>query len=490
MMPISLFHSDHIFFLLIGKSVIYLLELCSSTLTRYQRTLDRTEQILEGTFSTAPKPCYRTGSPRRMLDLSRNYPGNQGLLSPDKFWEGIALGNQMQAAARYARANREHVARASSSQRTSSQCIFDSDLDTARPNSNNSASTVDNMELLKSWGLYNAWAKEPYSSVDTETQNNIEQTPTISSEGPTEHHIDESHLFQLSDIPRELRLVHQTTSSPVRAVVREFWQECEAIQASARSLQEDEERQRNASRTPGQGEGVSRSPDDPRTAARTSIISAASVRSGTSTLSNQRLSLKASVSSAARLLAATTRKHFVRRKSVPQEVVLQEAIELKECASCFDDIFSASIDLVCQHSYCTSCCLQLIKTAMQNENIWPPKCCLTELPRTTILRCLSEEDLVEFSAKEKEYATPANERWYCTNVKCLKFFTPYKHSNWTSCTHCQYQMCLYCRGGKHKDSERCSQDKNLQATLAEADLEGWRSCYKCSQMIELNHGCR
>ena len=174
--------------------------------------------------------------------------------------------------------------------------------------------------------------------------------------------------------------------------------------------------------------------------------------------------------------------------------ILAVTLETKECASCFEDVASKdAVRLGCQHSYCSPCFTQLVTTAMQHENFWPPKCCLQGIPKKTLVLNLSALELVNYSLKAKEYAIPAGERWYCSRAECLKWFerTATRRGDVVvTCTHCNFDMCLFCRGEQHVAGERCPQDRGLEATLAAADLEGWRRCYSCHTMVELNRGCR
>lgn len=167
---------------------------------------------------------------------------------------------------------------------------------------------------------------------------------------------------------------------------------------------------------------------------------------------------------------------------------------MKECASCFDDIPSTTaVSLACQHSYCPACFAHLVTTAMQHENFWPPKCCLQEIPEKTLETKLSALQLANYRLKAKEYATPAGERWYCAKPECGKWFNKSKTRPQDAavfCSHCNFQMCLFCRTASHEAGERCAQDRGLEATLAAAELEGWRQCYNCHTMVELQSGCR
>jgi hypothetical protein len=191
----------------------------------------------------------------------------------------------------------------------------------------------------------------------------------------------------------------------------------------------------------------------------------------------------------------------IKRKPSPSPPV-KEALKLavaqvsmtKECASCFDDVpDNDAINLACQHSYCRPCLSNLVTTAMQHENFWPPKCCLQDIPNELLERKLSALELASYRLKAKEYSIPAGDRWYCAKPECGKWFVkgePRAQDATVSCTHCNFDMCLFCRGASHPTGEKCTQDRGLEATLAAAELEGWRRCYSCHTMVELNTGCR
>jgi len=167
---------------------------------------------------------------------------------------------------------------------------------------------------------------------------------------------------------------------------------------------------------------------------------------------------------------------------------------IKECASCFDDVpHTKTVSLACQHNYCPECFAHLVTTAMQHENFWPPKCCLQEIPEDKLEAQLSALQLANYRLKAKEYATPAGERWYCAKPECGKWFSKSKtraQDATVLCSHCDFQMCLFCRAASHATGERCAQDRGLEATLVAAELEGWRQCYNCHTMVELQSGCR
>ena len=181
-------------------------------------------------------------------------------------------------------------------------------------------------------------------------------------------------------------------------------------------------------------------------------------------------------------------------KVLTKSVATHPLNEQAECTGCMDDIpRSMAVGMPCQCQYCTTCFNQLIKTATQNEATFPPKCCLQEVPKDKIRLYLSNKDYAHFELKTKEYAVPAERRWYCTSPTCGKWILVPNYRlvlGSVRCNYCQYDMCAHCRGPAHSSNQECPQDRNLEATLEQAEQEGWRRCYKCRAMVELATGCR
>ncbi|ETI25075.1 hypothetical protein G647_04446 [Cladophialophora carrionii CBS 160.54] len=166
-----------------------------------------------------------------------------------------------------------------------------------------------------------------------------------------------------------------------------------------------------------------------------------------------------------------------------------------ECTSCFEDTAKDDTSkLPCTHSYCRPCLATLITTALENEASFPPKCCLTAIPPSTIMSVLDAKQRNTYREKAAEFSIPHQERWYCPNSKCLKWIRPSKVPRlpaWNErCPHCGTKICSICRGLAHKSSSECPQDSGLQATITLAELEGWRRCVRCRTMVERTQGCR
>ncbi|KAL8843011.1 MAG: hypothetical protein Q9176_002314 [Flavoplaca citrina] len=154
-----------------------------------------------------------------------------------------------------------------------------------------------------------------------------------------------------------------------------------------------------------------------------------------------------------------------------------------DCTSCFDKVpKSKAIGVPCQHRYCAICFSQLITTALQNENSFPPKCCLQEIPRRVLKKHLRAKEVAVFDDKALEYAVAIGSRYYCARPKCSKWIDTTKartRNGALRCPHCSYRMCTICRGPVHPVDQDCPQDFGLNSTLEQAKRAGWQRCYKC-----------
>ena len=140
-----------------------------------------------------------------------------------------------------------------------------------------------------------------------------------------------------------------------------------------------------------------------------------------------------------------------------------------ECSSCFDEIpTKKAVHLACQHDYCETCLLGLVTTATRTETLWPPRCCLIELPREMIRQHLPASKLRSFNATTAEFDTPASERWYCPYSPCAKFFPAHvpPGQETVSCPRCHNAICVQCRKLQHTPGTRCTEAEQLAAPEA------------------------
>ncbi|PGH11444.1 hypothetical protein AJ80_07124 [Polytolypa hystricis UAMH7299] len=173
---------------------------------------------------------------------------------------------------------------------------------------------------------------------------------------------------------------------------------------------------------------------------------------------------------------------------------IREKNSFRECASCFDQILDKHLlSLNCQHKYCLRCFSKLVETSLTAERLFPPKCCLEEIPTKLILHNVDSNLRDKYKTKALEYAIPEPSRWYCPTATCGKWISASKikkGAKTQKCPHCRTVICGTCRGLTHANSVDCPLDYGLEATLEEAEMHGWRRCIKCRAMVELTSGCR
>ncbi|GKT48046.1 putative efflux pump gsfJ [Colletotrichum spaethianum] len=162
-----------------------------------------------------------------------------------------------------------------------------------------------------------------------------------------------------------------------------------------------------------------------------------------------------------------------------------------ECVSCLDDFNPKEMVKVICHSYCRDCFERLIATAVQNEQQWPPKCCLNDIPFRTILRYVSKDLGKTYKDRAAEWKIPVGERIYCNQSDCGLWVRP-DHVNLglgiARCANAHW-TCTICRGPQHDNSD-CPQDRDLALTNALAEEEGWQHCSQCQALVEHREACQ
>jgi hypothetical protein len=157
------------------------------------------------------------------------------------------------------------------------------------------------------------------------------------------------------------------------------------------------------------------------------------------------------------------------------------------CEACRDpkkyfDIIAAP----CRHNYCRDCLRDLFKASLTDESLFPPRCCHLPIAVNSVDIFLTKELKEGFSVKEIEYGTP--DRTYCSNPQCSAFIPPgYIDADIGTCTNCGTSTCITCKATAHVGD--CPADYSLQELLHLAEENGWRRCYSCRRMVELDHGC-
>lgn len=165
--------------------------------------------------------------------------------------------------------------------------------------------------------------------------------------------------------------------------------------------------------------------------------------------------------------------------------------QFTECVSCLDDFPVKDCVKVACHSYCSDCFVRLITTAMENNQQWPPKCCLNPIPFKLVLKYIPEDLRAQFQEKVNETEVPVSERIYCHEAGCGVWVRPDRVLLASSQARCEqgHWTCTMCRGPAHGNDD-CPHDRDLTLTNLMAEEEGWKRCYNCNALVEHGDACQ
>ncbi|TWU78406.1 hypothetical protein ED733_008790 [Metarhizium rileyi] len=162
-----------------------------------------------------------------------------------------------------------------------------------------------------------------------------------------------------------------------------------------------------------------------------------------------------------------------------------------ECVSCLDDVLAKNAVKVQCHSYCKVCFVRLITAATQDEQRWPPKCCLNQIPFRVIHRHIPNDLKKKFQERSSEWDLPVGERVYCSQPECGVWIRPKKIRLDKRLGRCErgHMTCTICRGPSHGNGD-CPQDYDLNLTNILAEGEGWKRCPRCRALVEHREACQ
>lgn len=189
--------------------------------------------------------------------------------------------------------------------------------------------------------------------------------------------------------------------------------------------------------------------------------------------------------------AATLSKLAARHVSVSVGEALQgehgpSGVE-RECTICMDNKpWYEALSVPCGHHYCEDCVQALFRDSYTDESLFPPKCCQQVIPITGSEIALFLPKELRDPYENRLIETTSTDRTYC--IACTKFILPANIADRTAtCTSCEATTCAGCKKPTHDGD--CDNDENDQLALELAESEGWRRCYQCRRMIELDTGC-
>ncbi|PFH60225.1 hypothetical protein XA68_11290 [Ophiocordyceps unilateralis] len=167
----------------------------------------------------------------------------------------------------------------------------------------------------------------------------------------------------------------------------------------------------------------------------------------------------------------------------------QQRIQMRTsvCNVCDEQrVSSDMIQCPCKHEYCRGCLESYLKASMEDESLFPPRCCQQPIPLGPKDIQMSPELLVRFQAKKREFE--ARNKTYCHEPTCSAFVpVQYVNNDVACCERCAKTTCVVCKQKSHEGD--CPQDPIMQQLLRIASKYRWQRCYACSTLIELDTGC-
>jgi hypothetical protein len=159
------------------------------------------------------------------------------------------------------------------------------------------------------------------------------------------------------------------------------------------------------------------------------------------------------------------------------------------CTACEDDLEATKAwKAPCKHWYCFDCLAILLRLSMEDESIYPPRCC-DVLPWQEIKWLLPKDLAISFEQKAAEFDTPAGERVYCAQPACSHFLgSTATLGRSVACPLCRSSTCTTCRAFSHAGPCPVQPNEAEQQTLQLANEQGWQSCQRCKQIVDLIPG--
>ncbi|KAL7898113.1 hypothetical protein HDV63DRAFT_33721 [Trichoderma sp. SZMC 28014] len=160
----------------------------------------------------------------------------------------------------------------------------------------------------------------------------------------------------------------------------------------------------------------------------------------------------------------------------------------RRCIVCNEDFpFVDTLRCPCSHDYCRGCLSNYISKALNDESIFPPRCCGKTIPLDGVNQIFIPPDILgKYRAKELEYGS--TNRLYCHLPSCSTFIpTQFIKDEVATCVKCRNRTCTICKGASHVGD--CPKDTETANILRIAGDNGWKRCFKCRRLVELSHGC-
>ena len=175
-------------------------------------------------------------------------------------------------------------------------------------------------------------------------------------------------------------------------------------------------------------------------------------------------------------------------QAISRAARLAEPKETTFCVSCLEHHATRNTARGSRNcAYYATCVSELIRHAIHDEALFPPRCYGQQILVTDICRILDPSLISELQRKSVEHNTA--DLTYCHDPSCSTFIPPTSINVKTAtgqCSACRKRTCTMCKAAMHPGEY--PRDTGLQQLRKTATAAGWREC-RCGCVIELNRGC-
>lgn len=179
--------------------------------------------------------------------------------------------------------------------------------------------------------------------------------------------------------------------------------------------------------------------------------------------------------------------HVVHAESSSQGAKKGAKYGTRHCIGCEEDVsYIDALRCPCSHDYCRACIAGLFEAAINDESLFPARCCRQAIPLGLNQIFIPPKLAGRYRAKEIENSTP--NRTYCHNSSCSTFVPPqFVQGSRATCVKCHSRTCTNCKRAAHEGD--CAPDAATLDVLRLANERGWQRCSSCRNLVELSTGC-
>ncbi|THH20263.1 hypothetical protein EUX98_g8615, partial [Antrodiella citrinella] len=157
-----------------------------------------------------------------------------------------------------------------------------------------------------------------------------------------------------------------------------------------------------------------------------------------------------------------------------------------DCVICMEKIKGVEVRAPCGHHYDVKCLVELFKSTLTDESLFPPRCCKRSFVFAEVRHYLGVILATSFEKKSNEFSVP--NRVYCYQPTCSSFLGAATDApSLMMCYECYSHTCGHCKEPAHGHVSCAA--KHDATVLALAEQEGWKRCPGCHRLVELSMGC-